>query len=672
MPRYPPGGTASPTDYLTKQLMCGIVGIVGVPSNPMVEAIRKMRDVFPYRGPDAKGLWVSESSPVGLGHRRLSILDLSDAGTQPMRNARGDLHVVFNGEIYNYLELRKELQGLGAAFRTNTDTEVLLAAYDHWGLDCLQRFNGMWGFALWDDRDGSLFLARDRLGVKPLYYFQSADAFYFASEVKAILAVLDRPPDVVDELVDAYMTFGYVPGEHTLLHGVRRLLPGHYLQLRDNRLCVRPYWELEFHNREDHGLRHYVEGARELLQDSIDLRLRSDVPVGVMLSGGLDSSTVVGLLATRLTQRVKTFSAVYDFGPKYNEAVYARTVANKFNTEHFELVIRPQEFLDFIPGYVWHMDEPVADGSCISLHFLSRLASDHVTVILSGEGADEVFGGYPLYRYHTVLERYRTLVGPGGARILARLVDRCLPETSKIAKYFHLGADSLEQRYKGVSAHDEHYKKSLYQQGFADLVAERKHGDITAFLQRLFAATADNDLLCRMLFFDTKTWLPEDLLIKADRMSMSASLELRVPFLDYRLVEFAAGMPSRYKVRGNCGKYILKEMMKGMLPTDVVKRRKMGWPTPLQHMFAGALQVHCREVLLSPSAQIHTYFRPKKIEELLDEHARRQNDHHRVIWQLLVLEHWLGAFAASFPAASYGAAAHSASREAADRKAAIL
>jgi asparagine synthase (glutamine-hydrolysing) len=626
--------------------MCGIVGIVGEIDRPLEETVCAMRDVFPYRGPDAKGLWVCESSRVALGHRRLSILDVSEAGTQPMHSATGDQHVVFNGEVYNYLELRKELLEKGHCFRTNTDTEVLLAAYREWGAECLQRFNGMWGFAIWDEAKQRLFLARDRLGVKPVYYLHTGNAFYFASEVKAILAVASEPSEVATELIDSYMSFGYIPGEDTLVRGIKRLMPGHYLELQNNRVTVRRYWDLHFSEGEDRGLPYYLDQTRRILENAIDLRLRSDVPLGILLSGGLDSSAVVGLLAPRVGRQLKTFSVAYDFGPQYDETQYARLVARRFNTDHHEIVVRPEEFRDFIPRYVWLMDEPVTEAAAISLFFVSQLAKDHVTVVLSGEGADEVFAGYDWYRYMQVLERYRGLVGAGGARLASRIARACLPPTSKLLKYLTLANDPLEKRHRGVSTHEEHYKQTLYRRDFADHVARRNGtGAVAEFIEGLFRGTNGADALGKMLRFDTKTWLPDDLLIKADRMSMANSLELRVPFLDYRLVEFVAAMPSRYKLNGRSHKFLLKEMMRGILPGEILDRKKMGFPTPLAFMFQGGLREFCRDTLLAPSARIREYFEPQAVATLLAEHAAGRCDHHRAIWQLLVLEHWLQGWA---------------------------
>lgn len=622
--------------------MCGIVGFVRCKQGDITGRVHAMRDSFPYRGPDDKGCWVQPELGVALGHRRLSIIDPSPAGHQPMHDEINGLIIVFNGEIYNYIEVRKELQGLGHLFRTKTDTEVIIKAFLHWGEHCLHRFNGMFAFAIWQKKTQELFLARDRLGVKPLYYYEDNSGFYFASEVKAILRVLPKRPRLQEGLIDAYMSFGYVPGEDTLHAGIKRLLPGHCLTVNEKSSTLHQYWNLSFSQNEDKGERYYLGKAQSLLDSAIELRLRSDVPLGIFLSGGLDSSAVVGSLAPKISEPLKTFSVAYDFGDQFNEMPYARLVANKFQTEHYEIFITPDEFARFIPEYIRLMDEPVAEAAAISLYYVSKLAKEHVTVVLSGEGSDEIFAGYDLYKYMNILERYLNIVGEDIAQGLANMATAILPLGNKIAKYLQLGSLPLEKRYKGISTYEERYKRGLYRTDFIEnsVNATEKH-KITNFLQSLFVHTAKNDVLSRMLYFDTKSWLVDDLLIKADRMSMAASLELRVPFLDYRLVEFAATMPSHYKVRGHQGKYLLKRMMKDILPQEIIHRKKMGFPTPLKKMFEGALFDYAHDTLLASTAMCLAFFHKETISLLLQEHRARQMDHHRIIWQLIVLENWL-------------------------------
>ena len=623
--------------------MCGIAGLIKYKHGDIAAEIKAMRDVFPYRGPDDKGSWVHPKQNLALGHRRLSILDPTPAGRQPMHDADNGLAIVFNGEIYNYLEIRQDLKGLGHNFTTGTDTEVILKAFAEWGAACLQHFNGMFAFAIWQEKEQQLFIARDRLGIKPFYYYENRNGFYFASEIKAIRAVLPEPLPVQDELIDAYMSFGYVPGEVTLLKGVKRLLPGHcmFKGIGGQSDLPKKYWQLDFTVDEDKGEDYYLEKARSLLDSAIDLRLRSDVPLGIFLSGGLDSSAVVGLLALRVKEPLKTFSVAYDFGSQFNETPYARQVAEKFKTNHHEVFITPADFRDFIPQFIHLMDEPVTESAAIALYYVAKLAKEQVTVVLSGEGSDEIFGGYDLYQYMGVLEKYFNIGGSTLTGLLAGIGSRILPEGHKLVKYLTLGSQPLAQRYKGISTYEERYKKRLYNDTFAKLCRDKKNTAIDRFLADLFTQTRQNDVLSRMLNFDTRTWLVDDLLIKADRMSMAASLELRVPFLDYRLVEFAASMPAKYKIRNGQGKYLLKKMMEGILPKEIIYRKKMGFPTPLKMMFAGDLYGYAQDVLLSSSTELSVYFSRTRIEEILQEHKTQKMDHHRLIWQLIVLEQWL-------------------------------
>ncbi|MBF0396812.1 MAG: asparagine synthase (glutamine-hydrolyzing) [Desulfobacterales bacterium] len=615
--------------------MCGIVGIWGKTESPLEDLIQKMRDIFPYRGPDSKALWINNSDKIGLGHRRLSILDITSSGNQPM--SYNDLIIVYNGEIYNYIELRKELEIKGYSFKTGTDTEVLLASYTEWGKECLNRFNGMWAFAIWNKKNKKLFLSRDRLGIKPLYYYQTKDSFYFASEIKAILCALNNHPMLSPQLIDSYMSFGYIPGENTLFKGIKRLLPGHLLEITPQNLTITKYWDINFNNDYDLGFSHYLKQSRHILEDAAKIRLRSDVPLGIFLSGGIDSSTVVGLLSKKVPEHLKTFSVAYNFGSKYNETEYARSVSSKFNTKHYELFISTKEFQDFIPKFVWLMDEPVTESAAISLYFIAKLAKEHVTVILSGEGSDEIFAGYDLYHYMSIIEKYRHLLNPEIAQKIASF----FPVGSKFRKYLSLSSIPFEKLYRGISTHEEHYKDLLYHRDFVDFIEKNKEIE---FIENLFTKTEGKDILSRMLYFDIKTWLVDDLLIKADRMSMAASLELRVPFLDYRLVEFAATIPSHYKLHKGINKFILKKMVKDLLPKEIIDRKKMGFPTPLKIMFEKDLLNYSKDILLSRSAFIHSYFKKEKIENLINDHARKKLDHHRVIWQLIVLENWMQGF----------------------------
>ncbi len=622
--------------------MCGITGIKRLNGKIDESLINAMRDTFSYRGPDDKGTWIDQSANIALAHRRLSILDPSPSGHQPMHDDEISCHIVFNGEVYNYIEIREKLISKGHQFRTGTDTEVILKAYREYGRECIQHFNGMFAFAIWDEREQILFLARDRIGIKPLYYYVQEDGtFIFASEIKAILKAVGKPPRVKSELIDQYMSFGYVPGEETLHEGIKRLLPGHYAVLKNNSLSIEKYWELTFNNDVDKGFDYYLDNSKDLLNSAIDLRLRSDVPLGIFLSGGIDSSAVVGLLAERVSEPLKTFSIAYDFGKQFNETEYARQVSKAFNTDHHEIFITPTQFRDFIPDYIHLMDEPVTESAALSLYFLSKLTKESVTVVLSGEGSDEIFAGYDLYKYMQMIERIRSVLGSGASGLVSSLANK-IPVNNKITKYMALAGMPIEERYKGISTYEEYHKQLLYRPDYKQHLIKQGKTAADKFLEDLFKETENKDVISRMLNFDMKTWLVDDLLIKADRMSMAASLELRVPFLDHRLVEFAATIPSHYKVKNNQGKYILKKMMEGLLPDNIIYRKKMGFPTPLKMMFQNELSDYASDLLLSKNAKIADYFSNDRIAQILKEHSSKQKDHHRILWQLVVLEEWLG------------------------------
>ena len=624
--------------------MCGIITIFDNEIPPQISEITACRDTMTYRGPDGSDAVVFEDDHIAMGHRRLSILDPTPAGAQPMTDKQRDLTIVHNGEVYNYIELRKTLEKTGYSFKTGTDTEVIIAAYDKWRDRCVRRFNGMFSFAIWDSKRKELFAARDRLGIKPLYYYFDGKRFILASEIKAILSALISKPSVDISLIDYYMSFGYVPGEDTLLKGIKRLLPGHYIVFDKKKLIHKRYWDLSFANTHDHGSQYYIEELRRLLNSSIDFRLRSDVPLGIFLSGGIDSSAVVALLAPRVSERLKTFSVAYDFGADYNETNYARIVARQFNTDHHEFVVTPGEFKDFIPRYVYHMDEPVTESAAISLYYIAKMAKNYVTVVLSGEGSDELFAGYDFYYYNCIIENYRQALGNKGAAYVIRALCSVLPD-NKIKKYLRMSLLPLESRYKGISTYDEQQKEILYSSAFRNHLRDNNDNATSEFIHNLFTKTKHNDALSKMLYFDTKTWLVDDLLIKADRMSMAASLELRVPFLDHRIVEFAATIPSKYKLNGRTTKHVLKQMLKGVLPQEIVYRKKMGFPTPLKIMFQNELADYAHDVLTSTSAKIGEFFVTEEIRRLLREHVTKVRDNHRIIWQLVVLETCLQLYA---------------------------
>ncbi len=587
-----------------------------------------------HRGPDAEGVY--SKGALGLGHRRLSILDLNVRSQQPMSTSDGRFTIVFNGEIYNYIELRKTLQNQRYQFKTDSDTEVLLVLFSREGPHCLHKLNGMFAFAIWDERHRSLFLARDRLGIKPLYYVETADGMVFASEIKSLLVSDQIEAQVCQPSIDTFMTFGYVPGEKTLFHGIGKLSPGHSLQVSSHGIQRHQYWDVCYQPNNTRSIAETSEELRALLLDSVRIHLRSDVPVGVFLSGGLDSSAMVALLSEAGIEGIKTFSVGYDEGPAYDETSYAKIVAAHFNTDHHALYVNPNQFVEFIPKFVWYMDEPVVESPAISLYFVAKLLKQHVTVALSGEGSDELFGGYDIYRYMQWIEHFRMIPESLRSKIVLPFFGKF--GNQKINKYLRLSNVPLNQRYLGVSLHDVSYKDRLYSSRFCDLLSK---SDFTLNSNlNFFAKVSDKDALTQMLYSDMKAWLVDDLLIKADKMTMANSVELRVPFLDYRVVEYAATIPSKQKIHNGQVKWILKQALANHLPDAILRRKKVGFPTPLRLMFQRDLSEYLSDLLLSPRCLQRGYFRPAAVKNLLKEHAAGTNDHHQILWQLVILEEW--------------------------------
>jgi asparagine synthase (glutamine-hydrolysing) len=618
--------------------MCGICGILNFDPGHHVRKtlLVSMRDLMAHRGPDDAGIYLNKN--IGLGHRRLSIIDIS-RGHQPMCNEDETLWIVYNGEIYNYLDLKNHLISKGHVFKTNSDTEVVLHAYEEFGVNCLEKLRGMFAFAIWDERKKQLFAARDRLGIKPFYYTMLSNAFLFSSEIKSMLLDPRVERRVDDEALFYYLNVRYVPGAHTMFKNIWKLQPGHYILVRKNDVKIRPYWKLNeiAMNNNRTGLP-YEDEFIDILRDCIEMRLMSEVPLGVFLSGGIDSSIVVALMSKLSNNKIKTFSVGYekDFG--VNEFNYARMVAQKYDTEHYEYPITALEFYDFIPRLVWHMDEPISDPAAIPLFYLSRYAKQHVTVILSGEGADEILAGYYIYKKMLTLEKFRILPRILRENILLNLMERVL-RSEKQKNYIALARLPLEQRYKGVSRaftpqsiqrlykHNHPYKESL-----------------DAIYESYFSDVQEVSALNRMLYVDVKTWLPDDLLMKADKMTMASSQELRVPFLDHRLVEFAFSLPSEKKLSNNSTKYLLRKIAKPLIPKPIIKREKKGFPVPINHWFRGDLNKFSREVLLDPSGACRDFFDPGYISSLLENHTNGRADFSENIWNLLVFEYWHNNF----------------------------
>lgn len=618
--------------------MCGISGFLNRDGRPADrELLGRMTSVIAHRGPDGSGLYTD--GPVGLGHRRLSIIDLSAAGAQPMGNEDGSIQITFNGEIYNYLPLREELLAKGHVFRSRCDTEVLVHGYEEWGDALPEKIAGMFAFAIWDSRRHRLFIARDRLGKKPLYLHLAKDRLLFGSEVKSLLLDPSVPRELDEDALDLYLSLRYVPAPLTAFKGIEKLPPGSCAVYENGKLTVRRFWKTEYAAPDTRPDEELAKDLWQRVQDATKARLMADVPVGVFLSGGLDSSVIAAqMLDLRRASgdgAVKSFSVGYQLEDGSSELDQARRVAAALGTEHREVVVTADDFASFLPKFAWHMDEPVADAACVPLYYLSKRAREEVVVVLSGEGADEVLGGYPIYRTMLLLEQLRSMTG-GMLDPLARLASG-LTGSAKAQKYLRWATLPLEQRYRGVSV--------AFTDGEKARLTGRPLSEVSrGLLERLaseWKETQDLPPLERMLELDRRIWLPDDLLVKADKMTMATSVELRVPFLDHRLIEWSTRLPAHTKLRGGVGKWILREAARARLPAECTAPGKRGFTVPVSNWFRRQLYGQLREALLARGSFARDRFGEKAISRLLDEHRRGASDRKEELWSLWVIELWM-------------------------------
>jgi asparagine synthase (glutamine-hydrolysing) len=616
--------------------MCGIAGYVGRERDlARREDIQRMTQTLVHRGPDEEGIYARAN--VGLGMRRLSIIDLN-TGSQPIHNEDRSVWIVFNGEIYNFPELRKELECRGHHLYTNTDTEVIVHLYEELGVDCVRKLRGMFAIALYDEKKKSLLLARDRLGKKPLYYAMCEGNLYFASEIKAILAVAPQLAEPDPEGILQFFYFGYIPDPHSAFRHIRKLAPGHLAEYRNGKATVRQYWDVPAYGTHDPGSDEAcLEEMEARLSEAVRIRLVSDVPLGALLSGGVDSSIVVALMARNSSTRIKTFSIGFREA-EFNETAYARLVAERFGTDHSELIVDPKmnETLDHLSRM---LEEPFADSSMIPTFHVSRLAQEHVTVALSGDGGDELFAGYDRYIVNWNRRHYDLAPEWVGQVYRNHLYPR-LPSRLKGRKLaWNVSLSSRDRYLDGISflpaLHREH---DLFSEDFV-----RKAATLTdPFLQfqRYYDEAPASDQLSRLLYLDTKTYLTADILTKVDRMSMATSLEMRCPVLDHEFVEWVAGLPIKYKFRGGVRKYIFKELAKRLgIPSALLDRRKQGFALPLVHWMRDELK-DMLSILLEPRTLQRGYFKPDAIRRILNEHFSHRRDHSRALWLLLIFELW--------------------------------
>jgi asparagine synthase (glutamine-hydrolysing) len=624
--------------------MCGICGVFHPNRDQRVsrDTLVAMNEQIAHRGPDDDGFFVEEN--IGLAMRRLSIIDIQ-TGHQPIANEDQTLWIVFNGEIYNHQEVRKDLESRGHRYRTKSDTETVVHLYEQYGDDCVKHLRGMFAFAIWDRSRRRVYLARDRLGIKPLYYYYDGKTLFFGSEIKAVLAYPGVKPEFNRGTLAEYLAFGYIAGAQSMYAGIRKLLPGHILTLDERgRFETSQYWDLDV--TVDDGSRpgkYYVSRYRELLEDCVSSHLMSDVPLGVFLSGGLDSSAVAALTTKIRKEPIETFSVGYG-EEAYSELPYARTIAEHLKSKHHEIQLSRDEFFKTLPRMIWHEDEPIAWPSSVALYFVAQLAREHVTVVLTGEGSDETLGGYTRYPWTLLNSRmdsvYRTLTPPG-LRLLLRKAISTGPlsaTTKRKLEHTFLGRDGA---FWPAFYFDNFYSAFSVSEQDELLTSEavRSAGDAYAGSMTHWDHSS-GDLLHRLLYTDIKTYLVE-LLMKQDQMSMAASIESRVPFLDHLLVEFTASIPAKYSTKGMAGKCILKSAVADLLPDAIVHRKKMGFPTPWAYWLAGPQLEDLERLLVEPRSLQRGLFRGEVVRRLFAEHRAGSRDHGNRIWRLLNLELWL-------------------------------
>ena len=630
--------------------MCGIAGVLefGRDARANPTALREMCRVMAHRGPDDEGFYTDGC--LGIGMRRLSIVDLK-TGHQPISNEDGSLWIVFNGEIYNHQALRENLIARGHSYTTHSDTETIIHLFEEYGADCVQHLRGMFAFAIWNRNTKTVFIARDRLGIKPLYYKLTPERLLFASEIKVLLQFGGARPEFNRSALPEFLAFGYLSGDDTFYSGIRKLPPGHTMTIgTDGQPHIRQYWDLDASQQHDsRDEAYYVRAYRDLLEGAVQSHLMSDVPLGVFLSGGVDSSAVAALMTKLRREPIETFSVGYS-EQTYSELPFARTVADHIHSQHREVLVSEQDFFGALPHLIWHEDEPIVWPSSVSLYFVAKLARDRVTVVLTGEGSDETLAGYTRYAFtlqNAALDRAYRSVMPSALRRVLR---------DSVATSSLLGATLRRKLEHTFIARDGGAWDSFYFDNFfSAFSASEQAGLLTDNFAQEFApasayknvlsywersaAQAGTEMLPRLLYTDIKTYLVE-LLMKQDNMSMAASIESRVPFLDHVLVEFAARIPREVQIQGLEGKRILKKAMEDLLPHEILYRPKLGFPTPWSGWLAGPRLEIIRELLLEPRSLDRGYFRRQALENLFDEHRAKHRDNYDRIWRLLNLELW--------------------------------
>jgi asparagine synthase (glutamine-hydrolysing) len=618
--------------------MCGIAGKLYFDPKKQIDAhqIKKMTDLIAHRGPDDDGVFIDGC--IGLGNRRLAIVDLSPAGHMPMSDGSKKIWITYNGEIYNFLQLKTELEKSGVKFHSHTDTEVIIELYKKHGTDCLKFLRGMFAFAIWDSEKKTLFAARDRIGKKPFKYYLDSHCFIFASELKSILAnpEVKKEPDL--EAIDEYLTYQYVPHPKTGFKNIYKLEPGHFLIIQNGILEKHKYWDLDYHAQENLSEVEWKKQIENKLTESIKLRLISDVPLGAHLSGGIDSSVVVALMAKISSTPVKTFSIGFQESD-YNELPFARMVAQKYNTDHQEFIVEPNA-IGILPKLAYHYEEPYADSSALPTWYLSELTRKHVTVALNGDGGDENFAGYSRYN---AMKLYKLLAMIPAKNALAE-VNRMLyaATTLKLFRKEQRFLSSYSGKpvdfYRNIIDYlDQKDKDQIYTEDFKHQVA---HSSWNSFIDQYYSSNQASNWLDKVLYTDIKTYLPDDLLVKVDIASMAHSVEVRSPLLDHEFMEMTAKIPSDLKLKGKNKKYILKQLAYDLLPRECIDRPKQGFGVPLEHWFRGNLYDYLQTNLLDEKFIGLGWFKRPGIQKLIDDHKSRKQNNANQLWALLMLRTW--------------------------------
>lgn len=634
--------------------MCGIAGFFEPP--PVQTAIerrkliQRMCDVITHRGPDDEGVHVDAGLAIGM--RRLSIIDLA-TGHQPLSNEDGTIWIVFNGEIYNYAGLRADLIKRGHRFRTNSDTETIVHLYEEMGERCVEKLRGMFGFAIWDARARKLLLARDRLGKKPLHYAQVGQTLVFGSEIKSLLQHPQLKREANLAALSDFLSFGYVPEPQTAFQGIYKLPAGHTLTFQDGIVRTRCYWDFSYDTEGNAASNEaeYIERLRHEIDEAVRIRLIGEVPLGAFLSGGIDSSTVVATMARAMTQPVKTFSIGFT-ETSFDELEYARLTAQRYQTDHHEFIVTP-DVCRLVEEIVWHHDEPFADVSSIPTYVVSKMAREHVTVVLSGDGGDEIFAGYERYAVHRrreIFERIPALARRGLLLPLSQSLPGFAPGKNFLR---NIALDAAARYVDSLAFFDERAKSRLLSPAIAQ--AMRQHDSLAEF-RRLFNLPTSNDSIDHLMYLDSKTYLPGDILAKVDRMSMAHSVETRAPLLDHQLIEYVQQIPGALKLHGLETKHILKRAVADRVPAEIIRRQKKGFSVPIRRWFNGELKDLLQDTLSEQRVRERGLFNPRTVRALIKEHQLRRRDQSRQLWGLLTLELWYRAFIDQSPEMSFAGA----------------